>query len=180
MEKDLHVDIVEQEVLNTLSQQINQDFKIYNSENPSIPSIIVEKGHVTGLFITRLTKLAECEPLKILPASIEQFQYLTHLYLEGNELETIPPSIGNLRNLEVIDLSNNKISQIPESITNLTKLHQIDLSFTLIEEFPAWLIKFIDKNHLTIILRKRTKTNSRDEAAEDLEDYWRHFADYPY
>lgn len=176
MENDLHIEKAEQEVLDTISKQIKQSFKPFSRENPTVPGILVERGHVIGLFITRLSKNAEGEPLKTLPPTIDGLKQLSHLYLEGNELESLPDSIGNLSNLEVMDLSNNKISKLPESITKLTKLNRIDLSNTLMEYFPAWFIKFIDRNHLTVILRK----NPEEKANEEWEDYWRHFSDYPY
>jgi Leucine-rich repeat (LRR) protein len=71
-----------------------------------------------------------------LPSSIGLLKYITHLYLQGNNLTKLPESIGNLRNLERLDLQGNRIKKLPDSIGNLRKLKDLDLSENELTELP--------------------------------------------
>ena len=59
-----------------------------------------EGTHVTGLLIPGRS-------LSSLPASLDNLNQLTELYLYDNQLTTIPEVLGNLTQLTVLDLGNN-------------------------------------------------------------------------
>ncbi|SCW01367.1 LAFE_0D11012g1_1 [Lachancea fermentati] len=48
--------------------------------------------------------------------SLFKYEFLTRLYLNGNNLTTLPGSIKSLRNLRVLDLSHNRLTELPSEL----------------------------------------------------------------
>lgn len=51
-----------------------------------------------------------------------QFDHLTALYLNDNNLLRLPSDIGKLLNLHTLDLSNNKLRSLPAELGELILL----------------------------------------------------------
>ena len=54
--------------------------------------------------------------------SLWQFDHLTALYLNDNNLLRLPPDIGMLANLRTLDLSSNKLRSLPAELGELIQL----------------------------------------------------------
>ncbi|SCU96447.1 LAMI_0F06590g1_1 [Lachancea mirantina] len=48
--------------------------------------------------------------------SLFKYEFLTRLYLNGNNLTALPPSIKSLKNLRVLDLSQNRLTELPREL----------------------------------------------------------------
>ncbi|CEP64003.1 CCR4-NOT core exoribonuclease subunit CCR4 LALA0_S09e07426g [Lachancea lanzarotensis] len=51
-----------------------------------------------------------------LSASLFKYEFLTRLYLNGNNLTSLPKSVKQLKNLRVLDLSHNKLTELPSEL----------------------------------------------------------------
>lgn len=51
--------------------------------------------------------------------SINEFQSLETLHLNGNELKELPKEIGLLKRLKLLDISSNRLTWLPKEITGL-------------------------------------------------------------
>lgn len=45
-----------------------------------------------------------------------RYEFLTRLYLNGNNLTSLPPAIKKLRNLRVLDVSHNRLTELPKEL----------------------------------------------------------------
>lgn len=180
MESDPNIDATERAVLSVLSTQIQQPFKQYSSLKPTLPSVIVENGHITELYLIRLTQSSELLPLKNFPEDLAKLQMLNHLALVGQEFEVIPDCIGEFTNLMSLDLSWNPIREISKNIMRIGRLKELNISYNRMAALPPWLQEFVHENNITVINKKPQATRLGDEPNEDSDDPWRDFANYPY
>ena len=180
MESDPNIDETERAVLVALSAQIGQHFKEYSSLAPTKPSVVVENGHVTELYIIRLTQSSDIQPLQAFPTELTQLPKLKYLSLVGHQMLSIPESIGELTNLISLDLSWNPIHEISQNLTRLTQLKELNISFNRMDALPQWLEEFAHDNYMTIINKRPTGSRLGDEPNDGPEDPWRDFANYPY
>lgn len=180
MDSNPDIDETEQAALVTLSAQIRQPFTEYSSLAPTKPSVVVEKGHVTELYIIRLSQSSDVEPLQAFPNELTKLRMLKYLSLVGHQMLSIPESIGELTNLISLDFSWNPIHQISQSLTRLTQLKECNISFSRLEALPPWLENFAHNNGVKIINKRPTASRLGDEPSNEPEDPWRDFANYPY
>jgi leucine-rich repeat protein SHOC2 len=109
---------------------------------------IIEKAR-----IDRLSKLSlKNSQIAILPESIIGLgHYLTHLYLDENNLTSLPENIGNLFILKELNLANNQLNDLPTSISMLSNLTYLDLNgnpladLSILQALPTLeYIRFLD------------------------------------
>ncbi|XP_013388431.1 leucine-rich repeat protein SHOC-2 [Lingula anatina] len=78
--------------------------------------------------------------LKVIPTTVLKLSFLTHLYLDYNDITHLPDNLGQcLTSLELISLIGNQLSSLPESVGEMTKLEQIFLNENQITQLPASL-----------------------------------------
>ena len=75
----------------------------------------------------------------ILPDNIGNWNELSALYLEWNQIETLPPSFSQLTNLQSFYISNNKLQNIPNDFGNLTNLYLLDVGYNELDSLPESL-----------------------------------------
>ncbi|MCJ1477503.1 Glucose-repressible alcohol dehydrogenase transcriptional effector [Lambiella insularis] len=56
---------------------------------------------------------------------LDNYSFLTKLFIDSNKLVSLPPSISQLRNLEHLQASNNQLRELPDSIGMLVRLKQL-------------------------------------------------------
>lgn len=63
--------------------------------------------------------------LKILSGALFQYEFLTKLFLDDNQLSSLGPVLGQLRRLTHLDVSHNQIRELPEEIGMLVNLKEL-------------------------------------------------------
>ncbi len=63
--------------------------------------------------------------LKTLSGALFQYDFLTKLYLDDNQLSSLGPVVGQLRRLTHLDISHNQIRELPEEIGMLVNLKEL-------------------------------------------------------
>eukprot|EP00055_Hartaetosiga_balthica_P013454 m.69025 g.69025 ORF g.69025 m.69025 type:complete len:546 (+) comp8262_c0_seq2:97-1734(+) len=71
-----------------------------------------------------------------LPQALFRMTFLTHLYLNNNNISEISPNISSLKNLKVLNLSRNKLIAIPPSLGEIQTLIELDLSGNQLASLP--------------------------------------------
>ncbi|KAF2260967.1 glucose-repressible alcohol dehydrogenase-like protein transcriptional effector [Lojkania enalia] len=74
--------------------------------------------------------------LKVITASLFQYDFLTRLYLNCNKLTFLPPAIGRLRQLTHLDVSLNELQFLPPEIGMLVNLKQLLLFDNQLRDLP--------------------------------------------
>ncbi|GES85480.1 glucose-repressible alcohol dehydrogenase transcriptional effector [Rhizophagus clarus] len=74
--------------------------------------------------------------LKNISKELFQYDFLTTLYINHNNLTYISPEISKLRNLTLLDISGNKLSVIPPELGMLTSLRELLLFDNLLVNIP--------------------------------------------
>ncbi|XP_039968872.1 CCR4-NOT transcription complex subunit 6-like isoform X1 [Bactrocera tryoni] len=89
-----------------------------------------KKSSWTGIEIT-----AKCCVRNISP-SLWEFEHLTALYLNDNQLLRLPGDIGLLSNLRTLDLSSNKLRSLPAELGELIQLRELLLNNNYLRNLP--------------------------------------------
>lgn len=63
--------------------------------------------------------------LKTISGALFQYEFLTKLYLDDNQLSSLGPVVGQLRRLTHLDISHNQIKELPEEIGMLVNLKEL-------------------------------------------------------
>lgn len=72
------------------------------------------------------TLLAGC--VRNISPSLWEFEHLTALYLNDNQLLRLPADVGMLVSLRTLDLSSNKLRSLPAEIGELIQLRWVEIS----------------------------------------------------
>ena len=64
------------------------------------------------------------------------YEFLTRLYLNGNNLTSLPSSIRKLRNLRVLDLSHNRLTELPKELGMCYQLKYLYFFDNMITTIP--------------------------------------------
>ena len=75
--------------------------------------------------------------IRNLSPTLWQFQHLTSLYLNDNNLVRLPPEIGRLTGLIQLDVSCNKLRNLPAEIGELVNLREMLLHNNFIRALPC-------------------------------------------
>lgn len=70
-----------------------------------------------------------------------QFEHLTALYLNDNNLMRLPPDVGLLVNLRTLDVSSNKLRSLPAELGELIQIRDLSLNNNLLRVLPYELGK---------------------------------------
>ncbi|CAD6995050.1 unnamed protein product [Ceratitis capitata] len=68
--------------------------------------------------------------------SLWEFEHLTALYLNDNQLLRLPADIGLLSNLRTLDLSSNKLRSLPAELGELIQLRELLLNNNYLRVLP--------------------------------------------
>lgn len=68
---------------------------------------------------------------------LDNYSFLTKLFIDSNKLASLPPSISQLRNLEHLQASNNQLRELPDSIGMLVRLKQLIVFDNNIRTIPC-------------------------------------------
>lgn len=71
-----------------------------------------------------------------LSTNLFNYQFLTRLYLNGNNLTSVPPSIKKLTNLRVLDLSHNRLTELPSELGMCYQLKYLYFFDNMITTLP--------------------------------------------
>jgi CCR4-NOT transcription complex subunit 6 len=77
--------------------------------------------------------------LKNLSTAIFNFNYLTTLYINHNQISTLSPEISRLRHLVLLDMSGNQLSSVPPALGMCTSLRELYLFDNHIDNLPPEL-----------------------------------------
>ncbi|AMD18852.1 HBL050Wp [Eremothecium sinecaudum] len=65
-----------------------------------------------------------------------KYDFLTRLYLNGNNLTHLPPSIKKLRNLRVLDISHNRLTELPPELGMCYQLKYLYFFDNMVSSLP--------------------------------------------
>uniref|UniRef100_A0A1B0G3N8 Uncharacterized protein n=1 Tax=Glossina morsitans morsitans TaxID=37546 RepID=A0A1B0G3N8_GLOMM len=99
-----------------------------------------KKSNWTGIEITGCVR-------NISP-SLWEFEHLTALYLNDNQLLRLPADIGLLVNLRTLDVSSNKLRSLPAELGELIQLRELLLNNNFLRVLPYEIGKLF---HLHIL-----------------------------
>lgn len=71
-----------------------------------------------------------------LEESLFRYEFLTRLYLNGNNLTQLPPSVRQLHNLRVLDLSQNRLTELPIELGMCFQLKYLYFFDNMISSLP--------------------------------------------
>ncbi|KAG8846672.1 Glucose-repressible alcohol dehydrogenase transcriptional effector, partial [Serendipita sp. 405] len=77
--------------------------------------------------------------IKNLSRGLFNFNFLTTLYLNHNNLTTLPPDVSRLRNLIHLDLTGNQLNVVPPALGMLTNLRELFLFDNNLTSLPYQL-----------------------------------------
>ncbi|XP_030376482.1 CCR4-NOT transcription complex subunit 6-like isoform X1 [Scaptodrosophila lebanonensis] len=80
--------------------------------------------------------------------SLWEFEHLTALYLNDNQLLRLPADVGMLVNLRTLDLSSNKLRSLPAELGELIQLRELLLNNNFLRVLPYEIGKLF---HLVIL-----------------------------
>ena len=76
------------------------------------------------------------QKIRYLPENIGNWDAMTSLYLEWNDISFIPDNLGNMTNLVSFYISNNELTTLPASIGSLDNLYLLDIGYNNINNIP--------------------------------------------
>ncbi len=88
--------------------------------------------------------------IKQIPPEIGLLKHLTHLTIQGNDIDSLPPEIGQLKNLTLFRLRNNQLKSIPAQMGNLDNLKTLDLAGNQLENLPSEIGKIQSLKYLDL------------------------------
>ncbi|SCU84763.1 LANO_0C02322g1_1 [Lachancea nothofagi CBS 11611] len=68
--------------------------------------------------------------------SLFRYEFLTRLYLNGNNLTSLPKAIKELKNLRVLDLSHNKLTELPAELGLCHELKYLYFFDNMVSSLP--------------------------------------------
>ncbi|SCU90945.1 LADA_0F07228g1_1 [Lachancea dasiensis] len=68
--------------------------------------------------------------------SLFKYEFLTRLYLNGNNLTSLPKAVKQLRSLRVLDLSHNKLTELPSELGLCHELKYLYLFDNMVSTLP--------------------------------------------
>ncbi|MBI3238309.1 MAG: leucine-rich repeat domain-containing protein [Flavobacteriia bacterium] len=83
--------------------------------------------------------------MKTLPKEFGDLSQLTHLSLDGNQLEFLPDEFCRLSLLSKLDLGYNKLNALPAEFGKLTQLKEVNVNNNNLQSLPA---SIGDLNHI--------------------------------
>lgn len=89
-------------------------------------------------------------PLRELPAELEELTGLEELILNNNQLEALPPTLGRLQGLQQLILSHNPLEAIPSFLPELSGLRRLDLAGLGLSTLPAGIDRLVDLEWLDV------------------------------
>ena len=70
-----------------------------------------------------------------------QFNHLTSLFLNDNQLKVLPPDVCRLTNLNCLDVSSNQLRSLPMELGDLIELKELILKYNQLTSLPFELGK---------------------------------------
>lgn len=101
-----------------------------NNLGPSLPSSILKLNQITHLNLNG-------NQLEQLPESLgTACPLIEELSIDGNRLTSLPESIGSMAGLKVLNLRGNKLESLPDSIGSLKSLQLLLVNSNRLKRLP--------------------------------------------
>ncbi|XP_055679826.1 CCR4-NOT transcription complex subunit 6-like isoform X4 [Lutzomyia longipalpis] len=108
----------------------------YENNNPRRQTVFLSSEDIAAGRKTNWQAVEITGNVRNLSPSLWQFEHLTALYLNDNNLLRLPPDIGLLVNLKTLDLSSNKLRSLPAELGDLIQLRELLLNHNFLRVLP--------------------------------------------
>ncbi|XP_055700412.1 CCR4-NOT transcription complex subunit 6-like [Phlebotomus papatasi] len=108
----------------------------YENNNPRRQTVFLSPEDIAAGRKTNWQAVEITGNVRNLSPSLWQFEHLTALYLNDNNLLRLPSDIGQLANLKTLDLSSNKLRSLPAELGDLIQLRELLLNHNFLRVLP--------------------------------------------